>query len=90
MTKIRVLAILSAALLIAPPPYLFAQQPQQPIKQHASTGVLSPDQLDSLGAPLALYPDPILSQVLVATTNLSKSWKRGSGLSSTPRSLVRH
>jgi Protein of unknown function (DUF3300) len=33
-----------------------------------STGVLSPAQLDGLVALLALYPDPILSQVLVAST----------------------
>ena len=30
--------------------------------------VLSPAQLDSLVAPIALYPDPLLSQVLVAST----------------------
>ena len=29
---------------------------------------LPPDQLDSLVAPIALYPDPMLSQVLVAST----------------------
>src|SRR4030095_5732101 len=29
---------------------------------------LAPDQLDSLVAPIALYPDPLLSQVLVAST----------------------
>jgi hypothetical protein len=67
MTKTRVLPVLCAVLLIAPTPYSFAQQ-QQPIKQHTSAGVRSPDQLDSLVAPLALYPDPILSQVLVAST----------------------
>ena len=68
MTKPRVLAVLCAVLLIAPLPYSFAQQQQQPIKKQTSTGVLSPGQLDSLVAPLALYPDPILSQVLVAST----------------------
>src|SRR5215469_9819099 len=68
MAKTRV-AVLCAVLLIAPQPYTFAQQPQQqPIRQPASTGMLSPQQLDSLVAPLALYPDPILSQVLVAST----------------------
>ena len=29
---------------------------------------LSPDQLDNLLAPIALYPDPLLAQVLVAAT----------------------
>ena len=67
MTTTRVLVILCTVLLIAPAPYSFAQQ-QQAIKQHTSARVLSPDQLDSLVAPLALYPDPILGQVLVAST----------------------
>jgi hypothetical protein len=74
MTRIRVLAVLCAVLLIAPSRYSLAQQ--QPSiqhqssvgQQHSSAGVLSPGQLDSLVAPLALYPDPILSQVLVAST----------------------
>src|SRR6516165_4670976 len=69
MTKARVPGVLCAVLLIALSPCSFAeQQQQQQIKQPASTGVLSPDQLDSLVAPVALYPDPILSQVLVAST----------------------
>src|ERR1019366_6298913 len=29
---------------------------------------LAPDQLEGLVAPIALYPDPLLSQVLVAST----------------------
>lgn len=68
MTKTRVLSVLCAVLLIAHPPYSFAQQQPQPIQKQASTGVLSPGRLDSLVAPLALYPDPILSQILVAST----------------------
>jgi hypothetical protein len=54
--------------LTAQHPYAFAQQqpsggaPQDTQKQ------LTPGQLDSLVAPIALYPDPILSQVLVAST----------------------
>ena len=30
--------------------------------------LLSPDQLDNLVAPIALYPDPLLGQVLAAST----------------------
>ena len=30
--------------------------------------MLSPDQLDGLVAPIALYPDPLISQILVAST----------------------
>jgi len=29
---------------------------------------LTPDQLDGLVAPIALYPDPLLTQILVAST----------------------
>ena len=44
-----------------------AQQPQarQPTEEGAK---IPPDQLDALVAPIALYPDPLLSQTLVAST----------------------
>ena len=42
-----------------PPPGQQAGPPQQP---------LSPDQLDNLVAPIALYPDQLMSQILVAST----------------------
>jgi hypothetical protein len=71
MTNNRVLAILCAVLLIAPTQFTYAQQPQ-PTNPPAAAGnsgqMLNPQQLDSLVAPIALYPDPILSQVLVAST----------------------
>jgi hypothetical protein len=48
---------------------VYAREPQQ---QDASADQAAPmipnDQLDSLVAPIALYPDPLLSQVLVAST----------------------
>jgi len=48
---------------------VYAQPARQ---QDASAGQAAPaipnDQLDSLVAPVALYPDPLLTQVLVATT----------------------
>ena len=44
----------------APPPLSTAPQQAAPL--------LSPDQLDNLIAPVALYPDPLLSQVLAAST----------------------
>ena len=43
---------------------LIAQQQSAP----SPLQPLSPDQLDNLVAPIALYPDPLLSQVLVAST----------------------
>ena|SRR5215468_9123035 len=44
------------------------QQPQASADQANQAAKLSPDQLDSLVAPIALYPDPMLSQTLVACT----------------------
>jgi hypothetical protein len=41
------------------------QQTQQPAQQNVK---IPPEQLDSLVAPIALYPDPLLSQTLVAST----------------------
>ena len=39
-----------------------------PQAKPAPQQVLSPEQLDNLVAPIALYPDPLLSQILVAST----------------------
>lgn len=64
----RAIAVLCIGLLIARKPYAIVQQPQPagtpPEQSHA---LLSPGELDSLVAPIALYPDPVLSQVLVAS-----------------------
>lgn len=46
---------------------LAAQDPGQPYAQGAAAS-FSPDQLDNLVAPIALYPDPLLAQVLLAAT----------------------
>ena len=57
-------AILAGISLAAAQP-----PPQNPAPQTApTTPVLSANQLDNLVAPVALYPDPMLSQVLVAST----------------------
>jgi len=59
--------VAAAAVLFVPlgATIAFAQPEDQ---QSAPRSALSPQQLDNLVAPLALYPDPILSQVLVAAT----------------------
>src|ERR1700747_3849118 len=69
------LAVLCVELLITPNNYVLAEQQPPPNQQMpggapqgAPQQILTPDQLDSLVAPIALYPDPILSQVLVAST----------------------
>src|SRR5262245_46614886 len=64
MRTTQCVAILCAGMLISNRPLIFAQG-QPPATQPAA---LSQGQLDSLVAPVALYPDPILSQVLVAST----------------------
>src|SRR5690348_12319998 len=44
------------------------QYQQQDQDQEAPYENFSPDQLDNLLSPIALYPDPLLAQVLVAAT----------------------
>jgi hypothetical protein len=64
------LILLSAGTLVwahedspsLPPP---AQQPQM---QQAAQQMWSPQELNNLVAPIALYPDPLLGQLLVAST----------------------
>lgn len=53
---------------------LSGQSPQAPPPGQA----LAPEQLDGLVAPIALYPDPLLSQILVASTyplELVQAWQ---------------
>src|SRR4051812_24387850 len=52
-------------LLLIPGEALFAMTQDAAQEQSAK---LPAEQLDSLVAPIALYPDPLLSQVLVAST----------------------
>ncbi|MGD1097662.1 MAG: DUF3300 domain-containing protein [Bryobacteraceae bacterium] len=66
----KVVAIVSVLLL--PSSLSFGQVPMAPPQRSAapqqSTPLLSPEQLDNLVAPVALYPDPLLGQVLAAST----------------------
>ncbi len=55
----------SIILLVAAGQPLFGQQPPEP---PAPSQVLTFDQLGDLVAPIALYPDPLLGQILVAST----------------------
>jgi len=66
--------VFTAALLIFPPQPILAQTPPEtspPSAQQESTSseqLLSDAQLDALLAPIALYPDALLSEVLMAST----------------------
>jgi len=58
-----------ALLLLGGGSAVWAQAPQPPAPQTApQQQLLTPDQLDDLVAPIALYPDQLLSQVMVAST----------------------
>src|SRR6185436_9161179 len=61
----RVVAITCAILLVTIDVPLFARQAQQPVQENVK---IPADQLDALVAPIALYPDHLLSQTLVAST----------------------
>jgi len=65
----RVIAIACAAVLIVPASLAYAQQDQAVAPTAAEQAPsIPPDQLDSLVAPIALYPDPLLAQTLAAST----------------------
>jgi hypothetical protein len=59
-------AILCVAMLLPGSAVSFAS-PMQPISQETAVKIPA-EQLESLVAPIALYPDPLLSQTLVAST----------------------
>src|SRR5262245_6781584 len=65
----RAVAILCVGLLVVVPDFPLAwSQQAAPSNQNSAAAKLPKDQLDSLVAPIALYPDPLLSQALVAST----------------------
>jgi hypothetical protein len=61
---LRVLALLFLALL----PFSAAAQTPSPPAESSGQQVLKSEQLDALVAPIALYPDALLAQVLMAST----------------------
>jgi hypothetical protein len=67
----KLVALVCVALLAHGEVALLAQDasqqaPAEPVAEQVEK--LPPDQLDSLVAPIALYPDPLLAQTLVAAT----------------------
>ncbi len=62
----RILAVLCAALAAASP--AFAQYAPYPPPQYAAAGIYSQQQIEAVVAPIALYPDGLLSQILMAST----------------------
>jgi hypothetical protein len=72
--SIRIQRVVRQALCLVCVPFLaggllVAQQPGPPVQDpQAPPQLLSPQQLDTLVAPVALYPDRLLGQILVACT----------------------
>ncbi len=72
LRPVRTVALVCAAL-VAPHDVLVwtqssQQQPQPSATAQPQAAKIPNDQLDALVAPIALYPDPLLSQTLVAST----------------------
>src|SRR5690242_1427794 len=66
---VRLTAVVCSALLVRGDLALAQQAQSPPPKPAAPAGASIPaEQLDSLVAPIALYPDPMLAQVLAAST----------------------
>jgi hypothetical protein len=59
------LAVVCASALVFEEALIFAQQPPA---ASAEQKKVPPEQLDSLVAPIALYPDDLLAQTLAAST----------------------
>ena len=65
---LRSLVAILCAIILAPGDTLaYAPQRSAP-PPSGQTAKISPDQMDSLVAPIAIYPDPLLAQVLAAST----------------------
>jgi len=66
---LRLVAVICAIALVPGDVRLIAQQQAPPAAgAEAPKAKKTSDQLDSLVAPIALYPDPLLAQVLAAST----------------------
>jgi hypothetical protein len=73
-----IVAVFCALLLTQGNAALWGQQAPPPPSLPPPGQTLAPDQLDDLVAPIALYPDPLLSQILVAATyplELVQAWQ---------------
>jgi uncharacterized protein DUF3300 len=64
---VRGVVIVTTIALALPPPHLLAQ-PKLPAATAAITGEFNVAQLDAMLASIALYPDELLTQILMAST----------------------
>src|SRR5260370_13734094 len=66
--SLRMLSAMVVAVAILPGDTLLSTTSPLPSQSSAQAPKISPDQLDSLVAPIALYQDPLLAQTLAAST----------------------
>src|SRR5467141_1573902 len=66
--SLRTLAAMVVAVAILPGDTLLSTPSPLPSQSSVQAPKIPPDQLDSLVAPIALYPDPLLAQTLAAST----------------------
>src|SRR5712664_2262121 len=66
--SLRTLSAMVVAVAIVPGDMLLSTPSPLPSQSSAQAPKIPPDQLDSLVAPIALYPDPMLAQTLAAST----------------------
>ena len=55
-------------LLLAAPPTVLTQQPAAPTQSPAAPPTFKQEELDQILAPIALYPDSLIAQILMAST----------------------
>ena len=63
-----IIRLVIATLILVPPCASIAQSPATPASTAAAPAPLKAEQIDQLLAPIALYPDSLLAQVLMAST----------------------
>jgi hypothetical protein len=64
---IKTLLVIAALLAVSPPRLLYGQD-QAPPGDSTQPAPLNRNELQALVAPIALYPDPLLAQILTAST----------------------
>jgi hypothetical protein len=67
-TKQSLSLLLSCCLALAAAPGTFAQPDQTTAQPPVQDAKLTPEQLQQLVAPIALYPDALVAQILAAAT----------------------
>jgi hypothetical protein len=66
-TFLQVIMVMFLCVNLAVPPGLMAQEAKQPAAKQAGPA-FRPEEIDQMLAPIALYPDSLLAQVLTAST----------------------